>query len=67
MARQNLADRSTMEVVSARQVADGVASQVSGYNPCLFGCVEAVLDLLSDLTRTVAFGLFFRQRSSVPT
>jgi hypothetical protein len=54
---QNLTHCSTMELVCARQVADGVTSQVGSYQTRLFGCVEPVLDLLWDLSRAVAFGL----------
>jgi len=46
-----------MEVVCARQVGDGVTTQVARHQPGLFVCVEAVLGLLWDPSRTVAFGL----------
>ncbi len=58
---QNLTHRSTMELVCARQVPDGVTSQVGSYQTRLFGCVEPVLDLLWDLSRTVAFGVVEEQ------
>jgi len=57
MPRQNLAHRSTMEVVRARQAPDCVTGQIGSYQPRPFVFVEPVLDLLWDLGRTVAFGL----------
>jgi hypothetical protein len=57
VAGQNLADRSTMELVCARQVADRVTTQVARHQPRLFVGVEPVLDLHWDSGRTVAFWL----------
>jgi len=59
VAGKNLADRSTMEVVRARQVGDGRTGQVATarYQPRLFVWVEAVLGLYRDSSRTLAFGL----------
>ena len=42
---QNLADRSTMKLVHARQAADGVTGQIGSYQPHLFVSVKAVLGL----------------------
>jgi hypothetical protein len=62
---QNLADRSTMKLVHARQAADGVTGQIGSYQPHLFVSVKAVLGLRRDPSQTVAIGLVLRQDPSL--
>jgi hypothetical protein len=54
-----------MELVPARQVADGVTSLISSHKPRLLVCPEAALGLSRDPSRTVAVGLVERHNPSL--
>ncbi len=48
MAGQNLAHRSTVELIVSRQVPDCVTGQISSHQRCLVLCVEMSLPLPRD-------------------